>query len=398
MASPIITPLPIQTDTEYRPISKMAVVGLILSLPCALIFTSENLYWMLIVPILPAIIISFLALRTIRNSEGNLAGEAVAIIAIVIAVGCGLGWLTMTMVTRYVTELEAKAAVDDWIKKMQQNESGAAFLMTKPGAARRINFSPEEISRLRKQFPHDQFSSEYDSFLIDPISGQFSRYGDKVKMTYGGLVESKTQRGDNPIYLFRYLIESPTTTGSCIVAATSENSMTDEGIRRDWLIRVDNNANFITETPYGGELSFVSTRAQDIAEHFAMAIANDERDVYEKLLDKKNLGEFPLVLGYFRNKDKRGSIYGIGLQKPLRLRSDKKEGKRWTLVYDCTMFIEGERGVDFSMTLTSEEPQSDNWQIKDVRFLGMRKLQTRKPMTPQVIGGGAPPAPAEPKK
>lgn len=378
MASPIITPLPIQTDTEYRPISKLAVVGFILSLPCLLIFTSENLFWMLIVPVMPAVIICYVALRSIRSSEGNLAGEPIAIIGIVIAVGCGLGWLTMSLVTKYVTEIEAKAAVEEWIGKLQKQELGAAFLLSKPGSARRLNFNPEELNRLRKQFPHDQYSSEFDSFLLEPISGQYSRYGDKVKMKYADLIEAKIQRGDNPVYRFRYVVESPTVEGSCIIVASAENNMTDEGIRRDWIVRVDNNANYTRDTPYGGELSFVSNRAQDIAERVAFSIANDEPEFYGKMLDKNNQGEFPLVLGYFRDKDRRGIVQGIGLQKPMRLRSDKKEGKRWTLVYDCTMFIEGERGVDFSMTLTSEEPATDKWQIQNVRFLGLRKIQTNK--------------------
>lgn len=373
MASPIITPLPVQTDTEYRPISKLAVVGLLVALPSMLIFASENLFWMLIIPILPAIIMCSIGLRAIRSSEGNLAGEAVALLGLVIAVGSGLGWLTMTLVTKYVTETEARAAVDDWISKLQKGEAGAAYLMTKAPGARKINYNPEELNRLRKQFPHNQYASDFDNFLIEPISGLFLRYGDKMKMTYGGLLESKSQRGSET-YRFRYNIESPILNGSCIVVATSENYLDDDGIRRDYVLRFDTNGMYAKDTPYGGELSFMRIKAEDQAQRFAFAIANDEVDIYTKMLDAKNPGDFSMLLGFARPKDIRGAILDIKIQRPLRLRADKKEGNQWTMTFDCTLYIADSRGIDFAVTAVSQDEKGNAWLFRDLRFLGLRKI------------------------
>ncbi|HMO37678.1 MAG TPA: hypothetical protein PKA06_16680, partial [Gemmatales bacterium] len=280
MASPIITPLPVQTDTDYKPLSKLAVIGFLVSLASPFIFASENLFWMLLIPILPAFILCFIALRAIRSSEGNLAGEAVALLGLVIAVGSGLGWLTMTLTTKFITEREARAAADDWLQKLQKGEFGAAYLMTKPPSARKINFNPEELNRLRKLFPHNQYASDFDNFLIEPLSGLFLRYGEKAKFTYGGLLEAKTVSGV-AIYRFRYDIDTPAATGSCIVVANSENDMDDEGIRRDYVVRFDNNNILLQDTAYGGELTFMRNKAEDQAQRLGFAIANDEGEVIQ---------------------------------------------------------------------------------------------------------------------
>ena len=153
MASPIITPMPVQTDTNYRPMSRMAVIGLILALPSTLIFASESLSWMLLVITIPAIILCVLAWRNIRGSQGNLAGEALAILGLVISVGSGLGWLTMTTVSKYVTESEARTACDDWLAKMQRGEAGTAFLMQVAPAEDDSISIPKSIIVFENSFP-----------------------------------------------------------------------------------------------------------------------------------------------------------------------------------------------------------------------------------------------------
>jgi len=387
MASPIITPLSVQTDTEYRPISMLAIVGLLVALPSMFIFASENLFWMLMIPILPAIILCAIALRNVRSSEGNLAGEAVALLGLVIAVGSGLGWLTMTLVTKYVTESEARSAADDWISKLQKGQAGAAYLMTKSPGARKINYNPEELNRLRKQFPHNQYGSDFDNFLIEPIAGLFLRYGERVKMTFDSLLEAKTQRGSET-YRFRYIIDSPVMTGSCILVASSENYMDDEGIRRDWVVRFDSTGIYGKDTPYGGELAYMKGKAEEQAQRLAFAIANDELDVYTKMLDPKSQGDFSMVLGFARPQGYRGAILDIKIQKPLRLRADKKEGKQWILTFDCTLFIADSRGIDFAVTAVSQDEKGNAWLFKDIRFLGLRKITANSNLVTTGQGGG----------
>ncbi|HMP18160.1 MAG TPA: hypothetical protein PKD72_14140 [Gemmatales bacterium] len=387
MASPIITPLPVQTDTDYKPLSKLAVIGFLVSLASPFIFASENLFWMLLIPILPAFILCFIALRAIRSSEGNLAGEAVALLGLVIAVGSGLGWLTMTLTTKFITEREARAAADDWLQKLQKGEFGAAYLMTKPPSARKINFNPEELNRLRKLFPHNQYASDFDNFLIEPLSGLFLRYGEKAKFTYGGLLEAKTVSGV-AIYRFRYDIDTPAATGSCIVVANSENDMDDEGIRRDYVVRFDNNNILLQDTAYGGELTFMRNKAEDQAQRLGFAIANDEGEVIQNMMDAKRLGDFSMVLGFARPPDIRGEILDIKIQRPMRLMSDKKENNRWSLTFDCTLFIADSRGIDFTVTAESQDEKGNQWLFHDVRFRGLRKIGTNNPDAVMSIQSG----------
>lgn len=379
MASPIITPLPVQTDTEYRPISKMAVVGFILAIPSLAIFMSDNLFWVFLVFTIPAMILSTMALRSIRSSEGNLAGEAVAMLGIVISVASGLGWLTMTVVTKYITESEARSQIEIYFDKMKTNQPGAAFLMMNPPKFRhQMTFNPEEHAKLRKMFPAEQASvSMFDSFLVDPVCGPLLRYGDKVKLTYAGLVEAKVERGSIN-YRFRYLLESPVTKGSCIVLARSEDFATDEGIRRDWITGIDRNSSVLQDTAYGEQLKVATLKCSEEVERVIFAIANDEKEPIKEILDPKITGEFSTVLGYLRSPDRKGPVF-VSLLKPLRLRADKLEGKTWTLTFDCTTSAEKKYGVDFSLTLTND-PATNKWKIIDCRFLGMRKVHADGPV------------------
>lgn len=381
MASPIITPLPVQTETDYRPVSKLAVSGFLLAIPAVFIFFSENLYWLLIVPILPAIIICIVAWRSIRNSDGNLAGEPVAMLGLVVAVGCGLGWITMMTVTRFVNESEARTTVDEWLGKLSKKEFGAAYLYTKPPSARRLTFNPEEYGRLRRQFPHDQFVSDFDNFLIEPVTNLFMRYGDQVKVNYSGLIDSRMLKGETANFRFRYTITCPSLEGSFVVNANSSFSNTDEGIRRDWDVTIDRNSLMIRETNYGSEFTFVKNKAQDSLEKMIVGIANDEEEDYAKLLDKNALGDFSLILGYIRDKDRKGPLLEISLQKPFRLFRDQKEGDSWTLGIECTTFIEGSRGVDFACTALSKD-KGNTWVFRDFKFQGIRRIkQATGPMT-----------------
>jgi hypothetical protein len=384
MPSPIVTPLPVQTETDYRPISKMAVTGLLLAIPSVFIFFSENLYWLMIVTIVPATILCMVALRAIRGSEGNLAGEPVALLGLVFAVGSGLGWITMTTVTKYVAEGEARAIADDWLGKLSRREFGGAYLFTKPPSARRLTFNPEEYNRLRRQFPHDQFVSDFDNFLIEPVTNLFMRYGDQVKVSFLTLIDSKIQKGETSTFRFVYRIECPASAGNFVVTANSSFSNTEDGMRRDWDVRVDPNSLRVTDTAYGSEFNYVKGKAQDNMEKVIIAIANDEPETYQKMVDSKAPGDFTQIMGFMRDKDRRGEVFGFSMQKPYRLIRDKKEGNAWTLGIECTCFLEeGSRGLDFAANAYSEDG-GKTWLFRNFAFQGIRRI---KPNEPKMLGG-----------
>ncbi|HQR09118.1 MAG TPA: hypothetical protein PLN21_20015 [Gemmatales bacterium] len=374
MASPIITPMPVQTDTNYRPISRMAVIGLILSLPSAFIFASDNLFWLLFVVTLPAFILCFLAWKSIRNSQGNLAGEPLAILGIVISVACGLGWLTMSTVAKYVTESEARAAADAWIAKMQNGEAGAAFLMKVSPGSRKLDFNPEEHGRLRKQFPGQQQElSELDNFLVDEVCSQLLRYRDKLVVSYNGLLEAKAIR-EVPVFRFSYHYVGPAKEGNFVVVARAEDFDGQDGMRRDWVLNIDSNGNRSQETPYGDQLRVQGNRATEAVEKFVFAAANQESNEIQKMVDSKNQGELQTVIGYIRPKTKVGTISEIATKKPLRLRADRKSDNVMILTYDCTTLIDKERAIDFSIDYVADVTKPEGAMLQNCRFLGTRKL------------------------
>lgn len=406
MASPIITPMPVQTDTNYRPVSRLAVVGLLASLLCPLIFISENLYWVLLAICVPSFILCLMAWRTIRQSEGNLAGESIALLGIVISVATGLGWMTMSLVTKIVTEAEAKAAVFEWIEKLQHNEPGMAFLLTNAPKYRNLGFNPEDYSKLRKQFPGEQQqTSAFDGFLVEPICGQILRYGDRVKLNFAGLIEAQTTR-ESPQYRFRYEMDSPIAKGSFLVTTRGEDYLTEEGIRRGWKMSVDANASYLVDTPYGEELRFLIKRATEEVDALRIDIASDEMTKAVERFDPKNQGQMDIVLGYIRPKGRKGIITPMGLLSPMRLRKDSKSGSTWTLEFDCTITAENQRAIDFSVVFVTSDPEYKKCTLQDCRFLGMRKIQApttgpgadllRKGPQGQnlpPLGGGVPPQP-----
>jgi hypothetical protein len=374
MTSPIITPIPIQTETEYRPVSRLAVIGLLLSLPSIALFV--NLTWALFIFTMPAVLISAIALRAIRRSDGALAGEAVALMGIVISVACGLGWVTAEMVTKLVTQYEARQAVDDWIEKMRTGQSGAAFLLTQAPRMRRISFNPEEHRKLRKQFPIAQEASHYDNFLADPILGQFLRNGEQVKAEYVGLVAQRTVN-TSVVYNFKYRLTTPETEGDWIVAVRSEDEMTDQGMRREWIMGYDRNTSVLPLTKHGESVQYAVTQATPYVERLVTNVANEKRDALEQLLtkDKTKRGEFEQVYGYLRNKVEGRPVF-MALQKPLRLRGAKKDGSSWHLTFDCTTLIERERLVEFTITAVSDPADAQKWTLENCRFYSTRRVIT----------------------
>lgn len=377
MASPIITPIPVQTATEYRPISRLAVVGLLLAIPSIFLFVSANLSWLFFLFTLPGFVLAVVSLRAIRRSDGALAGETVALLGVVLSVACGLGWVTAEVVSKVVTEMEARRTADDWLNKVRKGQPGAAFLMTQQARKRQdLRFNPEEYHQLRKQFPDAQQASFYDSFIADPVYSQLLRHGENAKVEYRGLVDQQSRPG-MVLYSFKYRLTTPEMEGDLILSVRTEDVQTDQGVRREWLLGYDRNASLLTFTRYGEEILYAQTQVGDVIEKLVFAVANEKRDAIDQVLaqDPAKRGEFELVYGYLRNKVENAGVV-MGLQKPVRLRSARKEGNSWVLVFDCTTQVNYERVVDFSITGVSDPSARDKWVLQDVRFNNTRRIIT----------------------
>jgi hypothetical protein len=259
---------------------------------------------------------------------------------------------------------------------MRTGQSGAAFLLTQAPRMRRISFNPEEHRKLRKQFPIAQEASHYDNFLADPILGQFLRNGEQVKAEYVGLVAQRTVN-TSVVYNFKYHLTTPETEGDWIVAVRSEDEMTDQGMRREWIMGYDRNTSILPLTKYGESVQYAVTQATPYVERMVTNVANEKRDALEQLLtkDKSKRGEFEQVYGYLRNKVEGRPVF-MALQKPLRLRGAKKDGNSWHLTFDCTTLIDRERLVEFTITAVSDPSDAQKWTLENCRFYSTRRVIT----------------------
>jgi hypothetical protein len=383
MASPIVTPFAAPAEMEYRPISRIAIIGLILSLFSPLLFLTDNGFLWLIFFVIPGAVLSILARRAVMQSEGSLAGEALANLGIILSVCCGLGWMTSRLVSVYVTDMEARDAIETWIDQMQSGKSGTAFLYTMQPKLRNLDFNPEDHRHLRLRFPNQTArGSLYDAFVVNPIYSQLLRYGKDARMTYLSQVDNTVYRGTHTFRL-RYDMQTPIANGEVIFVAKSEDVDTDQGVRRQWSLAVENSpTNPPRSTQHGEELLEMINQASAEVNQFVMAIANAEQAKLKQMLvdDPQKQGEFQQVFGYLRSTSAQGPVL-MGLMLPMQLAAEQKIGNEWKLTFDCTVTVVPDREVDFSLVASKESSPSGKWKLSGLKFVGMHKTVHQLPST-----------------
>ena len=159
------------------------------------------------------------------------------------------------------------------------------------------------------------------------------------------------------------------------MVARAQDYYDDDGIRRDWVLSIDNNATHYQDSPYGEQLRITNARAFDATERFIIAVANpDDKDLIPKMVDPKNQGELQTVIGYIRPKGKVGPITMIETKKPMRLRADSTTDNTITATYDCTTIVEKDRAIDFTITYVNDITNPEKSILRNCRFMGTRKV------------------------
>ena len=153
---------------NYRPISILALVGLIVSVLYGLFvflfglssFVYGNVFlmdsWHYIVP-LASVVISWLALRQIRNSEGTMAGASLAKwgiwIGVLTALGYGAYHLATSVALRvqsysFLMTKDASGRNSGFLPLIMEGKDIRAFLLTQP-SYRRNKYDPDEPVKIR---------------------------------------------------------------------------------------------------------------------------------------------------------------------------------------------------------------------------------------------------------
>ena len=149
-------------DTGYKRISSFAIAGLVIGalfvtfllLQIAMGFSSRATVlmplWLEFLPVM-GVVLSFVGLRSIRNSDGTLAGKRLATIGIWLSLIAGLGYASYYGATYLAVRQQADAAVQIWADKVRQGKMNEAFLLTQqPGAMRKVN--PEDDREMDVRF------------------------------------------------------------------------------------------------------------------------------------------------------------------------------------------------------------------------------------------------------
>ncbi len=268
---------PVSSEESYRPISPLAIVGLGLGLLS--VVTWFDFPWLLLFLPLPGLIISMIARRRIRHSEGTLAGEWVAAAGIALCLINGLGWVTMHLTKGEIIRREAKQFAEGWFAKLRESKEPAAeaFLDTVSPRDRQVNLDPDDMLKsLRGSFPPNQ----YVNFRNSPLPSLLLRHGEAVKWTPRGMREWDYQQGGYRVE-YRYQVETPEYQPMDVILVLRTVEVTGpKGRRREWMVDL-NQSRFAAEpapNERGREMAQAATAAQETLKKWVDLLATGKRD------------------------------------------------------------------------------------------------------------------------
>jgi hypothetical protein len=161
---------------EYRSLSPLALVGLVLGLCAPLAFLSP----LLIVVPLAGIVFSWLALRQIASSDGMVVGRAIAVAGLVLSLICGAAIPAKSLALRQFTSQQARPIGMEWFALLAKNDPYSALEMTNHPSGR---LGPG--STLADQYTSSQSLYEsLEKFVQDPAVRALLALGDRAEVRY----------------------------------------------------------------------------------------------------------------------------------------------------------------------------------------------------------------------
>jgi len=386
-----VAPTPPATQESYRPVSGLAIAGLVLAVASALVFLLDS-PWLLPLLAGPGLLLCFLARRRIRRADGTLAGYHLAGLGAAIALVVVLVYVTRHFTIYWIIRSESREFQDRWLQRMLEGKEGHAFLDTVPPEQRQITFNPTDLRKLRAHFPSPGNPDEslFDAFRRAHMTGALLRYRDRFQWEYRGFEEMTYALGSYGVK-HRYRIATPEISGDVIFTLRSGEAKLASGPRREWRVEIAA-AEFApqpapTPTDYGLDLHDAQREGSKVMKLWLRSVADGERDKAEAALGTASDATL---------KSSHAQLYNVlrqnsGPRERLRLNPketylvfDDREGKAWTLEYHGVMDT-GAREVEFRMRLQTDDllKGPDSWRIAGCRFLGERKKM------PMDASGGA---------
>jgi hypothetical protein len=155
--------------SHYRPLSPLAIAGLVLAVIYALAVCVLGVVawrsrvpllmpWLLLVPVAAAGV-SIAASRKIRRSEGGIGGLGLTCWGMVLSAAFGFLYLAYIAATELVVRSEVTSFTRDWLETLRQGDVYRAFLSTVP-VAQRQGDTPENLPRLRVRYGIGQYGQK----------------------------------------------------------------------------------------------------------------------------------------------------------------------------------------------------------------------------------------------
>jgi hypothetical protein len=404
-----VTRPPAAGETMYRPLSLLALAGLGLGLVAPAVFLIDQ-FWVLLFLPLPGLIVSGLARRAIRRSEGTLAGAGAAAAGLALNLVVILAYLTMVTVTDVVINREATAFVEQWLAKIHDGKEGEAFLDTQPPRERHtVQFPATDVRKLRARFPSKGGGgSDFDGFRANQILSPLLRYGPELAWKIHR-IDWMYQSGS---YYVNFRVLAYTAAPGpqqdlkyeaiLTVTAISEvyPDVRGRGPRRDWRILLQQGDSRETPTLYSGKVMTVTREVTDLVLRpwFEAINAGKTDEARQRLRpgDEHLRRDFEAVVAVLRKNALPGGAADLALDKVRAFQvikevagePDKPNAWRLTL----RGFLDRGRSSEVELQITVETADSTRhaagWQITDCRILTeRRKAEPTKP------GGGGPPRP-----
>jgi len=239
--TPMPTITPQRAEDSYRPIAGLAIAGVIVSGVFALGITVGAIVglvkgvplllpWLLLIPAAGAVL-SFLAQRQIRNSEGTRAGLTLARSGLWLSVFFGLGYAAYVMATILAVRQQAEDFLLDkengFFAKLKANETNAAFLLTRL-PDQREGMVPTDDDKMLRQFGPQLLSFQHHALV------RFVRQGAKeTQVKLEGIGNSTYQEGGYWVEL-EVNIETPDVTVPYTLIARSRETKTGRKWYLDW--------------------------------------------------------------------------------------------------------------------------------------------------------------------
>jgi hypothetical protein len=198
VAAPVFHADDAEETTQYRSLSVLAIVSLVLGLASPLCFGAVLL---MVIP-LAGIATSILALRRIYTSDGALAGAWAAVAGLVLSSMFLVAPFTRVYVLRVVRTRQAQEFARSWIDTVRAGDTEHAFRLTIDST--RGSMPPEPGQPPPKETP-------YDRFVAQPIVKALVAAGPDSTVNFV-TTTSYDARSFNHVYVQqRYDIVPPTT-------------------------------------------------------------------------------------------------------------------------------------------------------------------------------------------